>query len=121
MLSPSPLFSWQQCITLLCWLCYGLLISRWVRVTPSKSQLLLSLNSLVDLEGIDRCWSPQEVLAEPWDLVIVILREVRAVMAARLLGGPNERSLGVPWFCSGPGFISLLLCELAREGQDTKL
>lgn len=51
MFSSSPLFSQQQCVTLLCWLCYGLLISRWVRVAPTKSQLLFSLNSLVDLEG----------------------------------------------------------------------
>ena len=51
MFSPSPLFSQQQRVALLCWLCYGLLISRWVRVAPSWSQLLFSSNSLVDSEG----------------------------------------------------------------------
>lgn len=51
MYSPSPLFSQQQRVALLCWLCYGALISRRVRVAPTLSQLLFSLDTLGHVEG----------------------------------------------------------------------
>lgn len=51
MFSPNPLFSQHQRVALLCWLCYGVQISRWVQVAPSYSQLWVSLNSLADLAG----------------------------------------------------------------------
>ena len=42
-------------------------------------------------------------------------------MAARLLGESKREIPCAPMVLSGPSFISLLLYEFDRRGQDTKL